>query len=227
MNTSFCVVQKYDSRGLPELSMTAREGGTIQVVYAHSHPKSINNIGWLSIEKSQELLNKILQDLNYFKKFLDSSNEILRSTVKRDIADDLQLGKALYSRYLNLIKKSGINSQFEKAPNAIFEEIDMALKMASLPILVVFDDVATTHRIEDEEESESNSWGFGFRLDKPNLSPRVENRGRKRKRPVVTFFPRKEKRVVEEVEQQLPTPRTPPQIPLKPMASFRAQEQAF
>ena len=46
MNASFSVVRQYDSRGLPEFSMTEGEGGTIQVVYTHSHPKRSNNIQW-------------------------------------------------------------------------------------------------------------------------------------------------------------------------------------
>jgi hypothetical protein len=227
MNASFSVVRQYDSRGLPEFSMTEGEGGTIQVVYTHSHPKRPNNIGGLSLEKTQELLNKIQQDLNYFKQLLDSPNKILRSTVNRDIIDDLQLGEALYSRCLNLLRKSGINSQFEKAPDAIFGEIEALLNRASpsIPLYVGEATPAPPLDDKDEEESETNSWDFGFRLGTPKLPQRVERRGRKRKRPAVIFFPKNEKEIVEGEEQRLPTPRTPPQIP-EPMATLPDQELA-
>ena len=65
---------------------------------------------------------------------------------------------------------------------------------------------------KDEEESETNSWDFGFRLDTPKLPQKVERRGRKRKRPAVIFFPKNEKEIVEGEEQRLPSSQVPTQI---------------
>jgi len=219
------VDREYNSRELPNCSITEKEGGTIQVVYIHSHPKSLNNIDHLSCEKSQKLLNKILQDLTYFKQLLESPNDTLRNSVKMDIIDDFELGKILYSKYLDLIRKSGLKSQFEKAPDGVFEEIDALLKKTSIPTPTNVDGVTPTHTLDDKNEGErvSNSWDFDYRFDMPNLPG--GKRGRTRTRPVITFFPTTVKSNVEEEAQKLPTPSpTPPQIAPELMATFHAQE---
>ncbi len=223
MNTSFNVVRQYDPAGLPNFSMVEGERGSIQVVCTHSHPKRLNDIGSLSLEKTRELLNKIQQDLNYFNQLLDSPIDILLDTFKTDIIDDLRLGRSLYARCLSLLGISDIHSQFEKAPEAFSGEIETLPTEASLPTPINIDEVSSTLLLADNDgkETKSKSWNFDFRLDTPDLPPR-EGRGRKRKRPVAIFFPMK--KMGEESEQQLPTPKTPPQIPPKPATFFQAQE---